>query len=205
MMLTKKTAAKNEVKESKTPKSAPQGSFPLTEMLLKAPGVENEKKAKKSKLRTQVVVNYDVGFNNHLTIRGNGANLNWEKGQPLKNTKSDEWVWETESDFTNCEFKVLINDHVFEVGENRSIKCGALVRYKPKILNIIRASFVHSCPCPALSHSCPCPALSHSCPCPCPKTSEIPALCYPKIMDRVSLVFGHGHGHGHERPFVTRK
>jgi hypothetical protein len=59
--------------------------------------------------KTRVVVKYDVGFNNAIYIRGNGANLSWDKGILLKNVKPDEWVWETDLAFTKCEFKVMIN------------------------------------------------------------------------------------------------
>lgn len=81
--------------------------------------------------KTRVIVKFDVGFNNHLTIRGKGANLSWDKGIPLVNVKRDEWIWETETPFANCEFKVLINDNAYEVGENHSIKCGASFQYTP--------------------------------------------------------------------------
>lgn len=82
--------------------------------------------------KTRVVVRFDVGFNNILTIRGKGANLNWDKGAPLRNTKPDEWIWETEASFNTCEFKVLINDNQYEIGENHPISCGASIQYTPK-------------------------------------------------------------------------
>lgn len=81
---------------------------------------------------TRITVKYDVGFNNHLSLRGNGANLSWEKGILLKNTKRDEWVWETTTPFSMCEFKVLINDTHYESGDNHKIKCGGSVNYSPK-------------------------------------------------------------------------
>ncbi len=82
--------------------------------------------------KTRVIVKYDVGFSNFLTIRGKGANLSWEKGILLKNNKNDEWVWETEIPFTQCEFKVLINDISFETGDNHPLQCGASIQYTPQ-------------------------------------------------------------------------
>jgi hypothetical protein len=82
--------------------------------------------------KTRVVVKYDVGFNNVIYIRGKGANLNWDKGIPLKNLKADEWVWECELSFTKCEFKVLVNDAQYEIGENHPLNCGATVQYTPQ-------------------------------------------------------------------------
>lgn len=83
------------------------------------------------KLKTKVIVKYDVGFNNKLTIRGTGANLSWEKGIDLKNINSNEWVWETDANFTECEFKVLINDTTYEIGDNHKITCHTTTEYKP--------------------------------------------------------------------------
>jgi len=82
--------------------------------------------------KTRVVVKYDVGFNNTIYIRGKGANLNWDKGILLKNVKADEWIWECELSFTKCEFKMLINDKQYEIGENHPLNCGATVQYTPK-------------------------------------------------------------------------
>ena len=82
--------------------------------------------------KTKITIKYDVGFPNQLYIRGKGANLSWEKGQALRNTKNDEWVWENESTFSQCEFKVLINDKQYETGENHHITPGSTVIYSPR-------------------------------------------------------------------------
>lgn len=76
-------------------------------------------------------VKYDVGFNNSIYLRGAGADLSWDHGILLKNIKADEWIWETETPFTNCEFKVLINDRQYELGENHHLQCGSSFEYKP--------------------------------------------------------------------------
>lgn len=81
--------------------------------------------------RTRVFIKYDAGVNNHLTIRGNGAGLTWERGVILKNIGPDEWVWESNILFKECEFKVLINDEKYEVGDNHHITGGKLFRYTP--------------------------------------------------------------------------
>ena len=82
--------------------------------------------------KTRITVKYDVGFGSSLFVRGQGAaNLSWNKGTPLKNVRADEWQWETEETFNNCEFKVLINDQEFEMGDNHVVKCGGNVQYSP--------------------------------------------------------------------------
>lgn len=87
----------------------------------------------KKKTRSTIVVNFDAGFQNTLYVRGKGIpGLNWEKGVPLRNTKRDEWILEIDSSFKNAEFKVLINDKVYELGENHRIAEGSNVRLTPK-------------------------------------------------------------------------
>lgn len=92
----------------------------------------NGKLETKKGAKTKIVVHYDVGFQNLLTIRGKGANLTWERGIPLKNIKHDEWVWETDAPFSHGEFKILINDRHYEAGPNHLINCGTLMQYTPK-------------------------------------------------------------------------
>jgi hypothetical protein len=82
--------------------------------------------------KTRVIVKYDAGFGNQLTIRGKGANLSWDRGIPLQNSKSDEWIWETTTPFNSCEFKILINDQTYENGQNHLLNCGTTIQYSPK-------------------------------------------------------------------------
>lgn len=81
--------------------------------------------------KTRLVVHYDAGFPNSLYIRGCGAGLSWEKGQLLKNIKADEWIWESHESFSECEFKIVFNDTLYETGENRKLKLGALLEITP--------------------------------------------------------------------------
>ena len=92
---------------------------------------KNEKGAKIKKDKTRILVRYNVGYDNHLFIRGSAGGLNWERGVMLKNIGPDEWVWESTAPFQDCEFKVLINDRQFESGENHHIRDGAAVQYTP--------------------------------------------------------------------------
>lgn len=127
-MLTKKnpyaSSSKNELKQTKQPLNKDLKPEPLS--------AKPASEAAKRPSKTRVIVKYDVGFTNSLYIRGRGANLSWEKGIELKNIGSDEWLWECETPFTTCEFKVLINDQFYESGENRTIECGTSLQYSPK-------------------------------------------------------------------------
>lgn len=82
--------------------------------------------------KTRVLIKYDAGFKNNLYIRGMGGGLSWEQGVLLKNISPDEWVWEPNSPIKDCEFKVLINDERYEIGENHHITGGKLFQYTPQ-------------------------------------------------------------------------
>lgn len=89
-------------------------------------------KGKKAAKHTKVVINHNAGMNHNLFIRGNGAGLNWKKGIQLRNNGPDEWVWETDAPFAECEFKVLIDDKQYEQGENHHIHSGGWLRFSPR-------------------------------------------------------------------------
>lgn len=82
--------------------------------------------------KTIVIIKYNCGSNNHLTIRGEGAGLSWHHGTSLKNVNPDEWIFEIMIPKGHFECKVLINDQVFEIGENHKIKSGQKVQLHPK-------------------------------------------------------------------------
>lgn len=85
------------------------------------------------KEKTRLVIQYDAGFPNSIYVRGEGIpGLTWQKGVPLKNIKANEWELEIEKSFTKGEFKVLINDVTYEIGENHLVKPGASIRINPK-------------------------------------------------------------------------
>ncbi len=145
-MLTKKETPKSDIKSNKTPKTATPES--KTAQPLAATPTQQSKdytvtpKAhehtgnccsadKKTQQKTRITVKYDVGYQNQLYIRGKGADLSWEKGQPLKNVKANEWTWETDAPFNQCEFKILINDQTYENGNNHTLHCGSCVIYTP--------------------------------------------------------------------------
>lgn len=90
-----------------------------------------KKPASKKQTKTLIFVCYDCGFDNHLTIRGEGANLSWHHGINMTNLDADKWVFEALTS-EDIEFKILLNDQVFELGENRKIKKGETLTVTPK-------------------------------------------------------------------------
>lgn len=120
-------------KKPNNPSSAKKSS---SSALLEKPAekkeISQQRTSSSNRHTTQVVIKYDVGFGNTLTIRGQGAGLSWDKGIQLKNVKPNEWVWETNATFAIAEFKVLINDRIYETGPNHPIKCDAKIQYTPR-------------------------------------------------------------------------
>ena len=91
-----------------------------------------EAKPRSGVAATRLVVKYNCGFPNTLFIRGKGPKLSWDKGVALKNVKDDEWVFETDESFTNMEFKFLVNDHTYELGENHRLTKTGSFHFIPK-------------------------------------------------------------------------
>ena len=130
-MLTKTASVKNEVKASKAIKETSLKETEPRKTITKSSSTNLSTQSKKQPTKTRITVKYDVGFPRTLYIRGKGANLSWDLGVPLTNSKSDEWIWETETSFSSCEFKVLIDDEIYEAGENHQINGGEVLFYTP--------------------------------------------------------------------------
>lgn len=140
-MLTKKAPAKTKAKIATNSTTILQNAdivkqIPVPKSINNTKTVTVESKTnaspKKNQTKTKIIVQFDAGFSNELYIRGSGADLKWNKGQKLINVKSDEWVWESNASFSPCEFKILLNDHTYENGENHPLNEGATIRYTPK-------------------------------------------------------------------------
>lgn len=75
--------------------------------------------------KTRIVIHYDTGFGNGLTIRGDTSPLRWDFGQCCENKNADTWVFETERPKDGeLRFKVLLNDAVWERGEDHRAAVG---------------------------------------------------------------------------------
>jgi hypothetical protein len=86
--------------------------------------------------KTRIVVQVDSQFTHRIFLRGEGpTGLNWQKGVELIHAKPDEWIFETETPFATGEFKVLVDDKTFELGDNHPLYPGATIRINPKFPN----------------------------------------------------------------------
>ena len=94
-------------------------------------GTAPKNASRASAKKTRITARIDVGYPNTLYIRGEGAHLNWEKGVAMKNIRANLWEWETGRRFSKCNFKFVVNDEEFEVGENHELKHGETLTFRP--------------------------------------------------------------------------
>jgi hypothetical protein len=66
----------------------------------------------------RIAAKIDVGFGNALFIRGSGAGLSWDRGQPLECVERSTWIWSTHKSAEEITFKLLINDQLWCRGDN---------------------------------------------------------------------------------------
>lgn len=99
----------------------------------KSHSVETTVKPKESKTKTKIIARFDCGFPNSLFVRGEGiSTLSWDKGTKMQNISPNEWLWESDRPCSTMQFKILINDNSFELGENHTIAYGQAVEITPK-------------------------------------------------------------------------
>lgn len=83
--------------------------------------------------KTTIRVHYDVGWGNSMYLRGNTYPLWWDQGRLMRNTASDCWEFEIERIpyGDTVEFKPLINDATWSVGNNYTVTGGSTIDIYP--------------------------------------------------------------------------
>jgi hypothetical protein len=82
--------------------------------------------------RVTVEAHVDVGFGNALFIRGIGARLGWDAGQPMTCLERAIWVWSAPAASGPGQFKLLLNDQTWCEGDNMSVEAGGRIRVNPR-------------------------------------------------------------------------
>lgn len=118
-----------KAKPAKAPKAeAPAKAAPAP----KAPKTPKAAKtAEAAPVVTKIVATIDVGFGNHLTIRGDGPGLSWETGVAMACIDGTSWVWSTAEAAGPITFKVLANDLTWCAGEDRTVQPGDQLSFTP--------------------------------------------------------------------------
>jgi hypothetical protein len=80
---------------------------------------------------TTIVAQVDVGFGNHLFIRGEGPGLSWERGALMTCVADNRWSYSIPSATRKVTFKLLVNDMTWSGGEDFSAAPGATAVVHP--------------------------------------------------------------------------
>ncbi len=125
-MATKKTVTKKTAVKKVAAKKQP-----ARKAASPAPIKIAQKKAKPAgALLTTVVAKVDIGWGNHLYIRGEGSGLSWDTGT-LMDWSEDGWLWTSTQATGPVQFKVLINDDIWAEGENSTVANGGTCIISP--------------------------------------------------------------------------
>ncbi|MBS0605779.1 MAG: hypothetical protein KF898_07060 [Parachlamydiales bacterium] len=71
----------------------------------------------------RIVVKYEGAESDKLFIRGTGPNMSWGPGIEMRKEGS-LWIYESTAPFETFEFKMMLNDQLWEAGENHKIASG---------------------------------------------------------------------------------
>lgn len=80
---------------------------------------------------TVIAARVDIGFGNHLFLRGTGPGLSWETGVPMANAGSDLWTIDLMGATSPVHCKFLINDALWSAGPDYVVDPGAQLEVTP--------------------------------------------------------------------------
>ncbi len=80
---------------------------------------------------TVVAARVDIGFGNHLFLRGSGPGLSWDVGTPMGNAGCDLWTVDLLGATEPICCKFLINDEKWSAGPDYVIEPGAQLEVTP--------------------------------------------------------------------------
>jgi len=118
-------------------KPAKKPSVPKVAKAVKAPAKKAGAPAKKKSAAsteppaTFISAQIDIGFGNHLTVRGSGPGLSWDKGLVMDNVGSNLWTVALAKAAKPVTFKVLVNDLSWSAGADYVVAPGKSVTIFP--------------------------------------------------------------------------
>ena len=121
--ITKKAPAPSTavVKPVKTKAPAKQTAAPAK----KKPAVASEPPA------TVISAKIDIGFGNHLDLRGEGPGLSWDHGLAMDCVGTSLWTSSVKHATAPVTFKVLVNDLSWSEGPDYTVKPGQSITIAP--------------------------------------------------------------------------
>lgn len=80
---------------------------------------------------TTISAKIDIGFGNHLYLRGEGAGLSWDKGLPMDSASNVLWTATLAGATSPVIFKVLVNDLTWSTGKDYVVEPGQSITITP--------------------------------------------------------------------------
>ncbi len=108
--------------------------LPVTKKAVKAPAKKTAAPAKKRTAEppaTFISAQIDIGFGNHLYIRGEGPGLSWDHGLAMDCTGTGLWTTTVKYAAAPVVFKVLVNDLTWNTGPDYVAKAGKSLTVTP--------------------------------------------------------------------------
>ena len=134
MKKTTKTVEKTPAPAAKPAAPAPARKYTIApkiktpaDFAAPAPAIVAKPKAG----RVTLVAKVDVGFGNVLYVRGDEPFLHWGKGTALGNVSGDKWEIVLTGIDRPFDFKFLVNDSGWSMGENYTASPGDTVTLSP--------------------------------------------------------------------------
>ena len=102
----------------------------------KAPAKKNAPAKKKPAVTaappaTYISAKVDIGFGNHLSVRGEGPGLSWDKGLVMDCSSNVLWTLTLTGATAPIVFKVLVNDLSWSTGKDYVVEPGQSVTITP--------------------------------------------------------------------------
>lgn len=122
-----KKSAPKSVAAKPAKKAAPVKKVPA-----KKPAAPAKKKSAAAEPpATFISAQIDIGFGNHLTLRGEGPGLSWDKGLVMDNVGHSLWTSSISKAAKPVTFKVLVNDLTWSTGPDFVVEPGQSITVYP--------------------------------------------------------------------------
>ncbi|MCM2274032.1 MAG: hypothetical protein NDI75_04435 [Candidatus Didemnitutus sp.] len=121
----KKTPVAKKAAVTKAPTKKATAPAAAATVRKKAAGAQSEAPA------TFISARLDIGFGNHLYLRGEGPGLSWDHGIAMDCVAADGWAATLKGATSPVIFKVLINDVTWCTGNDYVVEPGQSVTVTP--------------------------------------------------------------------------
>jgi hypothetical protein len=131
-----KSVSKSAVKAAAKPVAKPaERARPEPAERAKAPAKKAASPAKNKAVAeppaTFISAQIDIGFGNHLTLRGEGPGLSWDRGLVMDNVGQNLWTASVKGATQPVVFKVLVNDLTWNTGDDYVVEPGQSITVYP--------------------------------------------------------------------------